>query len=532
MANSASFSSPLQDLLGRAASALDRGDARQADELALQVLQNEPVHQQAHYIAGTAAMALGQSQRALQHLHEAASRPPRRADYVVEFAKALLRTRRHGEALHIASVAMSLAPRDPMLLSTLGLIYNQCHAHERATAVFREAAALAPDNPACRFNYAMSLAFSGKGTLARSELDACLRLQPYYWPAHGLLSRLQRQTIEHNHVQHLLMLLTKTGDNAHALSQLHMALGKEYEDLGEYDLAFEHFTAGKSATRHLRDYSTSRDEAIVQALINAFPEPMAATAACLSDEPVFVIGMPRSGTTLVERILSSHPEVYAAGELDNFNITLNRLAGEASDILFNPALIARVGELPWEKLGEQYLASTRPLTSLKPRFIDKFPHNFLYAGFIACALPNARIICLRRHPLDTCLGNLREPFTEVSPFHGYSFDLMDIGRYYILFDRLMAHWKRVLPGRVFEVDYESLVTSPEASTRRLLEHCQLPWNDACLHHERNLTPATTASSLQVRAPLNRDSLQRWKRYEGHLTELRSLLTSAGIACDD
>jgi hypothetical protein len=146
-------------------------------------------------------------------------------------------------------------------------------------------------------------------------------------------------------------------------------------------------------------------------------------------------------------------------------------------------------------------------------------------------LPNARIICLRRNPLDSCLSNFREPFSETSPLHGYSFDLLDTGRYYLLFDRLMAHWKRVLPGRILEVDYETLVTTQEASTRQLLEHCGLPWNEACLHFERNQAPSTTASSVQVRAPMHGDAVRRWTKYEEQLKDLRTLLTDAGIDCD-
>jgi hypothetical protein len=182
-------------------------------------------------------------------------------------------------------------------------------------------------------------------------------------------------------------------------------------------------------------------------------------------------------------------------------------------------------------VGEDYLASTRPDTGNKPRFIDKLPHNFLYVGAIANALPNARIICLRRDPMDTCLSNFRQLFALASPYHDYSYDLLNTGRYYILFDRLMAHWKQAFPGRVLEVDYETLVDAQEASSRRLLEFCDLTWDDACLHFESNLAPAATASAAQVRAPIYRSALNRWRQYEAHLADLRDLLDKAGIALD-
>ena len=242
------------------------------------------------------------------------------------------------------------------------------------------------------------------------------------------------------------------------------------------------------------------------------------------------MGTLRTGTTLVERILSSHPHVHSAGELQNFGLALKHASGVRTPLLFDVETIARSGHLHWEQLGEHYVSSTRPMTDCKPRFIDKLPHNFLYLGFIANALPNARIVCLRRNPLDTCLGNFREVFTPGSEFHNYSLDLMDAGRYYILFDRLMAHWKRIFPGRILELRYETLVETQEASTRQLLKHCDLPWNDACLRFENNESPATTASAVQVREPIHRKAIGRWKNYAAQLAPLRDLLASAGIDC--
>jgi tetratricopeptide (TPR) repeat protein len=520
-----------QELLLQAGAALDRGDAAQAGGFAARLLQAEPAHPHAHFLAGLAAMELRQMPKALEHLHQAASARPRHPDYAVQFAKALVRAHRTGEALQVANVALALSPRDPLMLDMLGTVYTKCHAHERAASVFRRAVALAPANPICHFNLATSLIFAGDVEQAESELDACLALAPDYWPAYGVLSRLRQQSLASNHVELLLLLAQQTIGDPAAQMQLHMALAKEYEDLGHYAEAFEHLQIGKSVNRNARSYTTDRDEAIVHALIRAFPEPRPQPPGCQTDEPIFIIGMPRSGTTLLERILSSHPEVYAAGELQNFGVMLERLSGGRSPVMLDPQVIERARHIDWEQLGDLYLSSTRPTTSLKPRFIDKLPHNFLYAGFIANALPNARIICLRRNPLDTCLSNFREPFAEASPFHGYSFDLLDTGRYYLLFDRLMAHWKRVLPGRILEVDYETLVSEQETCTRQLLDYCSLPWNDACLHFERNQAPVSTASSVQVRAPIHQSAVRRWKKYETQLTGLRELLMAAGIDCD-
>ena len=164
-----------------------------------------------------------------------------------------------------------------------------------------------------------------------------------------------------------------------------------------------------------------------------------------------------------------------------------------------------------------------------PRFIDKLPHNFLFAGYIARALPNATIICLRRDPMDTCLGNFRQLFAQTSPFYDYSFDLLDTGRYFLQFDRLMRHWQHVFPGRIREISYEDLVGQQEVTTRALLDTCGLSWNPDCLAFERNEAPVATASAMQVREPIHARSIQRWKRFEAELAPLRELLCAGGIA---
>jgi tetratricopeptide (TPR) repeat protein len=526
-------SQEFQQLAASARRALERGDAGLAAELAHRLLGLAPDRPEAHYLAGSCALEQHQLPRALEHLHRAASQAPREPAYAVQFARALARAHRPGDALEVANVASTLDPDDPAVLSMLGTVYTQCHAPERAAPAFRRARELAPDNATHHFNHAISLVFAGHADAAEDALEACLRLDPGHWQAYGVRSRLRRQTAGHNHIDVLLALAERTRHLPQAQRQLHMALGKEYEDLGDYAAAFRSYVAGNAAARALACHDPRNDEAIFQALFDAFPEPPPATGdACLSREPIFVFGMPRTGTTLVERILSCHPEVSSAGELQHFGVALERLSGAHPATLLSPEVVRRGRQVDPARLGDRYLASTRPLTHLKPRFVDKLPHNFLYAGFIARALPNASMICLRRHPLDTCLANFREPFSETSPFHGYASDLLDAGRYYLNFDRLMAHWRRLFPGRILELAYEDLVADPADAARRLLAHCRLPWDDACLHVERNRSAATTASALQIRAPVHRDSVKRWKHYAQPLQPLRDLLERAGVDCGD
>ncbi len=518
------------DLLAtQAAEAFRANDVNTAGLLAERAVGLQPDHAQANHVLGLALLEEQQIGAAFEHLQRATSLQPKSAEYAAHFARVLVRVARTGEALQAANAAAALSPVDPAILLVLGAVYMQCHAFERANAMFRAATALAADDPACHFNYAVTLTFMGEIDQAEAEFEACIALEPGFWRAWGLRSRLRRQTPEHNHTRQLRELLAKHPDNEAVKLELHPALGKELEDLGEFAAAFEHFTLGKAAGKRLRRHASSQDVAIVDAMIRAFPRQQAWSEGYWSREPIFIVGMPRSGTTLVERILSSHPEVHSAGELPNFAQQVERLSGIQGQGLLSPAIIDRARHMDWERLGRCYIDSTRPQTASRPRFIDKLPHNFLYIGFIAQALPHARIICLRRHPMDTCLSNFRESFSPNSSFHGYSFDLLDIGRFHIQFERMMAHWRTVLPGRVLEVDYETLVADQAASTRQLLDHCELPWNDACLHFEQNRSAVATASTTQVREPIYNTSINRWEKYGAALQPLERLLNDAGIA---
>lgn len=512
----------------QAVAALNRNDWPQALTLAGRVLPAAPAHAGVHFVAGVAALQLQQLPLALRHLRSAVALNSARADYGAQWARALSAARLTREAVEAADAAAALSPDDPMTLDTLGVVYSQTNAHSKAAEMFRQVAALRPDGASFRFNLATSLTFSGDTAAAEQEYEACLARDPRYWKAHLALAQLRKQRVEDNHVPRLQSLVQQNAGDATGEMYLHLALSKEYEDLGERERSFEHLQTGKAAGRSTRSYSFERDAALFKALELGCPKPSPTSVGHGSSEPIFVIGMPRSGTTLVDRILSSHPQVHSAGELQNFGAILKRASGSRTPHLLDPDTIARSISLDWERVGAAYIDSTRPGTGHTPRFIDKLPHNFFYVGHIARALPQARIICLRRNPMDTCLSNFRQLFAQTSPYYDYSFDLLDTGRYYVMFDRLMAHWQRVLPGRILEIDYETIVDAQEASTRRLLEFCGLPWDAACLRFEQNEAPVSTASAVQVREPIYRSALQRWKRYEMQLAGLRSLLEEAGI----
>jgi hypothetical protein len=310
------------------------------------------------------------------------------------------------------------------------------------------------------------------------------------------------------------------------------ALAKEYEDLGEYAEAFRHLTLGRARKRAALDYRFAEDRAVFDSIERVCgPELFARSRPGVeSDAPIFVVGMPRTGTTLVERILASHSDVASAGELQTFGVCVKRAAGTRSPRVLDPETVEAAAAVDFRAVGACYLDGIRPFVAAGTRrFVDKLPLNFFYIGFIHCALPHAKIVCLERDPLDTCLSNFRQLFAVGFPYYRYAYDLADIADYYIRFRQLIAHWHRVLPGVVLEVEYERLVANQERETRRLLDFCGLDWQEACLDFHRNPAPVATASAVQVREPLSPRSIGRWHRYAAELAGLRERLRAAGIS---
>jgi tetratricopeptide (TPR) repeat protein len=520
----------LERIYTAAVDALNGAQWPRAQDLAAQLLRAAPHAGGAYFIAGVAASRLGQVDLALVHLHRATQLSPQRADYLAELARVLHATWRTNEAMAAADRAFALAPSDGVTLTTLGVLYSRSNEHRRAAKVFERAVAVMPAVGEFRFNLGTSLTATGELERAEQTFLECLRVDPSNWRAYLALAELLKKDKGSDHIAMFQQQLALSEANDDAAMYINLALAKEMETLGQYDQSFAHLSEGKRRGGARRRYTSDRDAALFDALMQPVAEPQPGQGNP-SPAPIFVIGMPRSGTTLVERILSSHPTVHSAGELQNFGIALKRVSGSNTPQLLDFDVLSRVRAPDWTALGDEYIRNTRSVAGNRAHFVDKLPHNFLYAGFIARALPNASIVCLRRDPMDTCLSNFRQLFAQTTPYYDYSFDLADTARYYLLFDKLMAHWDRTMPGRILQVGYEDLVEKQEEVTRRIVGHCNLPWDDACLRFEENDAPVATASAVQVRSPMFRTSMRRWKRYEPHLVGLRQLLEAGGVTLD-
>ncbi|MDP3460497.1 MAG: sulfotransferase [Hyphomonas sp.] len=393
--------------------------------------------------------------------------------------------------------------------------YTQCGDHVSAERCSRRAHELVPTDPAFAHALAAALLANGKLTEAETLLDELIKSCPQEHDAYYNRATLRRQTPDSNHVDEIRERIESEGHNLAASVQLHYALAHELDDLGSHDESFAALKTGADARRRMMAYRVAADTDTMAKIAEVFDEAFFSRTldGCPDASPIFITGFPRSGTTLVDRILSAHPQVDSLGELTDFPMALIAQAGTAGS---KQDLIKQSASLDMRALGEAYIKRTRQRANGNRFFIDKAPSNFLYIGLIAASLPYARIIHLNRNPLDNALGMYKALFRMGYPF---SYDFNDLAAYMRAKNRLMTHWRSVLPGRIIDVSYESIVTEQEAETRRLLAACGLEWDPACLDFHLNDSPSATASAAQVRRPLYASSVGRWKKYRKHLGPL-------------
>lgn len=413
---------------------------------------------------------------------------------------------------------------DHALLARIAEFFTHCTRHADALRCLRRATELQSYNSAYLFSLAAAQIATGDLEEAEQTLDHVIALDPHDYDAYRNRSTLRTQGTDDNHIDEMLALLQRGVRRPAGEAQLCYALSKEYEDLGNYEQAFSYLRRGAEKRRSLMSYRVASDVSAMQTIRQVFDDSLFQneTSGDPRPGPIFVIGLPRSGTTLIDRIIASHSEVASLGEVNDFAYSVMRTAGGGGGKM---SLIERSATLDFKRLGQRYLDSTRAYGAGTPYLIDKTPLNYLYIGLIRRALPNARIVHIRRNPMDSCYGMYRTLFRAGYPF---SYDFDDLARYYIAYRELMDHWHTVVPDAFLDVSYEALVADQESVTRDVIDYCGLDWEPACLEFHRNASPVATASSAQVRQPLYRDALERWRRYETQLQPLSERLQAAGI----
>jgi len=414
-----------------------------------------------------------------------------------------------------------LIMNSPLLAQQLYLTDHADDALELIDAVSARAA----DSEHLSYARANALRYSGRMDEATEEYERCLRLQPDYPYAHWALAYHQKSDPPLARIDRIRKAQAKIDPTAPEQAYFHYALFKEYDDADEVELAWRSLSAGARVKRYTTRYDPDAEQEGFDALrrtVDAdFVGDGTRAPADSGRVPIFVLGMPRTGTTLLERILGNHSQVSAGGELRDFNTALCWETGSFVGTAATTALVERLQGIDYGRVGAHYLQRTEARSKGRRYLIDKNPMNFVYAGYIARALPQAKIICLQRSPMDACFSNLKELFTNVA--YGYSYDQVELADHYARYSALRDQWQRTLPEQFHVVRYEQLVSDPLDSAEKIMRFCGLGFEPDSIDITQNTAAVATASSSQVRQPIHTRGVDAWRKYAAYLEPLRARL---------
>ena len=517
----------LQDLLKSGYNELRRGDLAAAARCCEQALARKPDLVPGHFLVGLIALEGKDRKTAFS-----------------AFQSVVKLDRDHGAAwAHLAKLYMSegqvnladaalretlrVKPDVPVVMDMIGTTLSLMGEYDAARAFYSQANQQKPDHPPFLQNLANNLVYHGDTEGAEKVFRRIIELHADSPQSHWGLSSSRKAT-DTAHIEEMQALQARHGNDARSSAFYLYAIGKEYEDLQQWDQAFDAFSRGAAARRSTVDFDEAAEIAMFDYLEEHYTGDWLDSLAEGNPDPspIFVLGQPRTGTTLVERIISSHSRVHSAGELQQFGLAVRRLGNYRNPKRFSQELFALGRELDPVKLGNLYMQTTRKMRGDTPHFVDKLPQNYYFIPMILKALPNARIVHLVRDPMDACFASFKQLFADA---YLHSYDQGEMARHHARYRHLMDIWRERFPGRFLDISYEDTARDLEPNARALIEYLDLPWEDACLEFHRQDGAVSTASAVQVREPAHTRSIGRWRHYEEQLQPMVQALESAGIA---
>ncbi len=516
--------SPSGRTVAEASRAWQAGDAGRAEKLCEEVLKAEPANADALRLLASIATEDERyviAEGLLKRLVKLASK-----HYLAhsDLGRFLGDRGRIPEAIEELQLAVKLGPNVADCHRILGDLLSVVGNTEEALAAYDGALQIEPADAAALAGRGHALRILGQSAEAIAAYEQCTSLRPDVGDAWWSLATMRGHTFSDEQMSTMRRQLESEDGNANTRIHMAFALARAAESHDRYDEAWTHYEQGSRLKRAQVKYDPVTTEMTHNAMIQTCDSELlerSGGADFSKPGPIFVLGLPRSGSTLVEQILASHSMVEGCGELPYIVMLTSALGGAREDGKRYPEVLDEMTADQVLAIGESYLYHTRAhREDAVPFFTDKMPANFTHVGLIHLALPHARIIDARRHPLDTCVGNFRQLFAQGK---NMTYDLYEMAEYYLEYDRIMAHWDKVLPGRVLQVRYEDVVDDLGGQTRRMLDYCGLPFEDACLNFHRNERAVNTASSEQVRQPIYADSVGYWKNYQSQLDEIKEIL---------
>ena len=514
---------PTKERVATAAQAFARGQTEEAEKICRQVLREHPNEVDAMRLLASIANKLEQRDDAIILLERAVELKPKFAGAWADLAETYTESEKFGEALDAVQRVIKLQPNMPFGHMIRGSILGKKDDHEGAINAFKEALEIEPDHIGSNMGLGNTLKTIGRYDEAVKSYKKCIEAQPLFSEAYWSLANLKTYSFDDDEIKNMEKHVQSQDLTPASKAFFHIAIANAKEKQMKYGEAWYHFHTGNELRRTSEIYDSVTTQVTHDALIETFDEEFVNStkgSGCQSDAPIFILGLPRSGSTLIEQILASHSRVEGTRELPDISLLGRRLTKSKPPGIKYPDAVKHMTDEEKTEYGESYLETSKRYRTDKPRFIDKMPNNFAHIGFIKTILPNAKIINAKRHPLDSCVSSFKQLFYKGQ---SWSYDLFEIGEYYLEYERMMDHWHSLYPGEIYDIQYENIVNNQEDESRALIQYCGLDWEDSCLRFYENKRSVNTASSEQVRQPIYKGAMYAWKNYESEIGALKDIL---------